>query len=111
MTGYKRLIIGDGNVVRFWQAAQISRKELLGVRLHHVSCMDTLDSSLGEITDEFDYVLVSVLTSLVLDEVSSSDIRKSGTNLFGDVTRRIAAAAKKSSRAQVCALSYCFLWL
>ena len=99
--GYKSLLIGDANVVRFWQASQTARPQLLGVPLRSVTCVDTLESALGSVTDEYDFVLVSVATSFLLEEGSCTEVRVSSTNILTDLTRRVSAAAKKSPRAQV----------
>ena len=95
------MIIGDSNIVRFWQASQVSRPLHLGVPLKSVSCLDTLDSALASVTDELDLVLVSVLTSFVIDEGSAHDVRETCRNVFGTVIRPLIAAAKKSSNVEV----------
>ena len=98
---YQLLIVGDSNVVRFWEAAQISRPQLVGVTLKPVSCMDTLASSLADVNDGLDYVLISVLTSLLIDEVSPADLRGSSYNIIRDAYKIILSASKKASRVEV----------
>ena len=98
---YQLMIVGDANVVRFWEDAQVSRRELVGVSLKPVSCLDTLTSALSDVNDGLDYTLISVLTSLLIDEASSSDVRVSSYNIVRDVVKRIAAAAKRASRVEV----------
>ena len=97
---YSRLIIGDANVARFWQASQLARPQLVGVPLKTAACLDTLASSLSEVNDTFDYVIVSVLTTLVLDEASSTDIRASCQNIFDASIKHLMSAAKKSQRVE-----------
>ena len=103
---YSRLIIGDANVARFWQASQLARPQLVGVPLKTVSCLDTLASSLLEVNDSLDYVVLSVATSLVLDEASSVDVRASSRNVFDTMIKHVLSASKKSQRVEV--LSYCW---
>ena len=96
-----RLIIGDANVARFWQASQLARPQLAGVPLKTSACLDTLASALSEVNDTFDYVVVSVATSLVIDEASSADIGVSCRNVFDALVKHVTAAAKKSQRVEV----------
>ena len=98
---YRLLITGDGNVVRFWQAAQLARPQLVGVPLKPATCLDTLEASLVGVTDEYDYVLVSVLTSLLLDVASASNLANSCSNIIQTVAKRVATSAKKSARVEV----------
>ena len=99
---YKIVLIADANVVRFWDEAQKARPQLLGVSLKPVSCLDTLSSALADVNDGHDLALVSVLTTLLIDEASASDVRGSCYNVIRDVIKRIIATAKKSKRVEVC---------
>ena len=98
---YSRLIIGDANVARFWQASQLARPQLVGLPLKTANCFDTLASSLSDVTDALDYVVISVLTSLLLDEVSASDVSTSSTNVLQSMVKHVEAAAKRSSKVEV----------
>ena len=98
---YRSLIVGDVNVARVWQAAQLARPQLVGVPLKVASCLDTLVSGLADVTDELDYVLVSVLNSMLLEEGSAADVSKSCSNIVSEVLTVVNAAAKKSSRVEV----------
>ena len=98
---YSRLILGDSNIVRFWQAAQQARPQLVGVPLKPVSCHDTLTSALSSITDELDYVIVSVLTSFLIEEGSTVDCRKTCFNVIEMVVKGVSCAARKSKRVEV----------
>ena len=106
---YKRLIVGDAGIVRTWQAAQVSRPQLVGVPLKSATCLDTLTSALSDVTDEYDFVIVSMLTSLLLEEGSAVDARRSCANIMADVFRIVVGAAKKSSRVEVIVCFYGFL--
>ena len=98
---YTRLIVGDANVAHFWQASQLARPQLVGVPLKTVSCLDTLASVLAEVHDSLDYVIVSVLTHLLTEEASATEVRGSCNQIIGDVARIVAAATKKSTRVEV----------
>ena len=98
---YSMMIIGDANVARFWDAAQVARPQLVGVAFRPVSCMDTISSSLREVNDGLDFVLVSVLTSLLLEECSSADVAGTSKNIIGDLAKHLSLAAKKSSKVEV----------
>ena len=98
---YRRLIIGDPNIVRVWQAAQVSRPCLVGVPLKASSCLDTLNSGLADVNDELDYIIVSMLTSVLTEEGSSLDVCGSASNIISDAFKLISAAARKSSRVEV----------
>ena len=99
---HRVLVLGDANVGRHWQAFQGCRPQLQGVPFRSVSCLDTFDTAMSSVTDELDYVLISVLTSMLLDEGSAQDVRGSCTNILGLVAKRLVAVAKKSSRVEVC---------
>ena len=98
---YVRLLVGDSNVVRFWDSAQVSRRDLAGVVLKSATCLDTLRSSLSEVTDALDFVVVSVLTSLATDEGSAFDVRPTCLTIFKDAIRIVSDTAKKSGRVEV----------
>ena len=98
---YQILIVGDANIVRFWEAAQLSRPQLVGVTLKPVSCMDTLASSLSDVNDGLDFVLVSVLTSLLVEEASATDVKGSSYNIIKDAYKLVLAAAKRAGRVEV----------
>ena len=101
---YKRLILGDANIVRFWQTSTSTL--VAGVPMKAVSCLDTLESALGSVTDELDYVALSFLTSLVLEEGSSVDVKGSCSNIIEAAVKFVSAAAKKSSRVEVQSIDF-----
>ena len=71
MTGYRRLLLGDANLVRFWQAAQSARPQLKDVPIKSASCLYTLESGLELVSDEFDYIIISMMTSVIIDDASA----------------------------------------
>ena len=101
MMVYSQMIIADANVVRFWSACQLSRRELVNVQLQPVVCFDTLASSLEAINDSLDLVIVSVLTGFLIEEGSGLDIRGTCSNVLSSALRPIYSAAKKSSKVEV----------
>ena len=98
---YHLSVLGDANVARFWDAAQLARKDLAGVVFRPVTCLDSLASALMEINDGLDFVLVSVLSTLLVEEGSAVDVSGSSLNIVNDVIKRIGTAAKKSSKVEV----------
>ena len=93
-------------MARFWQASQTARPQLLGVTLKPVSCLDTLSSALDSISDELDYSIVSVLTSFLIEEVSSDDVLGGARAVLESVVKRVCNAAGQHPRVEVC-LSIC----
>lgn len=111
---YKQLIIGDANVGRIWQVVQGNRTSLQSTRFASATCPDTLLTGLNIATDEFDLVIVSVATALLLDEgaASSGDVRGTTKNVLSAMVKQVSSAAKKSQRVEVrdCLLK-CMLYL
>ena len=99
---YRVLLLGDANVARFWEAAQVARPQLVGMTFKPVSCSDTFAASLQDVNDGFDYVLVSVLTSLLLEECLAAEIEGTSMNIIPDLVKQLCLAAKKSSKVEVC---------
>ena len=98
---YQRLIVGDANVARFWQASQTARPQLLGVLLKPVSCFDTLTSALDTITDELDYAIISVLTGLLIEEGSANDVLSTSSSVLESVVKRVCGRADRAQRVEV----------
>ena len=98
---YVRLLVGDSNIVRFWDAAQVSRRDLAGVTLKSAICLDTLASSMSEVTDALDFVVVSLMSTLAIDEGSAVAVRSTCLSIFKDAVKTISDSAKKSSRVEV----------
>ena len=98
---YRRILIGDVNVARFWQSIQAARPQLKEVAFKHASCLDTLETALASVTDEHDYAVVSMVTSVLIDDGSASDVLGSCSNALEASLKRIISAAKKSKNCQV----------
>ena len=101
---YRRLIIGDSSIVRVWQAAQLARPQLTSVTIKPASCLETLSSGLSDVSDELDYVIVSVLTSLLAEEGSGANVHGSSLGLISEVAKAIASSAKRAPRVEVCSI-------
>ena len=67
-----RLLIGDNNLSKFWPAYQFSRPSLKLSTLVTATDLDALDSALTQV-EEKDQVIVSVLTSVLIDEVNQTE--------------------------------------
>ena len=107
---YHRILIGDVNVGRFWQASQAARPQLRDVPFKSASCFDTLEVALDSVSDEHDMALISMMTSVAVEEGSAIDVIGSAKNVFDQVFRRISAAAKKSGRCEVCFLDLLYIF-
>ena len=103
---YRRIIIGDVNVGRFWLAAQSARPQLREVPLRNTFCLDTLEASLDGVSDELDMVILSVMTSLITEEGSAADVSGSASNIIDQAIRRVVGCAKKSKRCEVVVFSF-----
>ena len=68
-----RLLIGDNNLARFWPAYQFGRAGLAGASMVTSTDLDTFDNALTQIEDR-EQVLLSVLTSILIEEANSSDV-------------------------------------
>ena len=97
----RRILIGDANIGRFWQALKGARPQLKDVQCRQASCLDTLETAHDQVSDEYDLAILSLVTSILLDECSSADVKGSAINAIDPVVRRVVGAAKKSSHCQV----------
>ena len=75
-----RLLIGDNNLSRFWPSYQFSRSSLKGVVLCTATDLDTFDHGLSQVEDR-DVVIISVLTSILLEEVNQLEVESSAANI------------------------------
>ena len=105
---YSRLIIGDGNVVKFWSASQSARPQLVGVPLKSVVCMDTFDAALQEVSQELDYVLMSIVTGFLIEEGSALDVRGSCVNILEGVLAKVDRVAKRHENVEVVIIVFFF---
>ena len=99
-----RLLIGDNNLSRFWPAYQFSRPSLKTSTLITSTDLDTLDHGLTQ-TEDRELVIVSVLTSLLLDEVNQSEVSCSAANVFEQVLTRLTGLCPRTPSCQV---RFCF---
>ena len=61
-----------------------------------------------KVSDELDFAIVSMVTSVLIDECSAMDVKASAVNALDPVLRRVVAAAKRSAHCQVIDC-YCIL--
>ena len=105
-----RLLIGDNNLSKFWPAYQFGRPSLKGATLVTATDLDTLDSALAQVDDK-GQVIISVLTSILLDEVNTTEIVNSSLNVCSDVVSRLAGFCPQSPSCQVIMLSLFYLFI
>ena len=98
-----RLLIGDHNLTRFWPSYQFGRATLKGVTLVTSTDLDTLDNALVQVEAK-DQVIVSVLTSILLDEVNTTEISCSSTNICSEVITRMVGLCPQNPSCQVPAI-------
>ena len=95
-----RLLIGDNNLARFWPAYQFGRAGLAGASMVTSTDLDTFDNALTQIEDK-DVVIVSVLTSILLDEVNVAEMDVSALNICSEVVSRLVGLCPQSPSCQV----------
>ena len=95
MSSYRRLLIADVNVGRFWPSIQRE------VPFRSATCLDALDTALQQVTDEFDYVIVATVTSLLIEEGSAIDAKGSSINALDPFIKLVVAAGRKSPGCEV----------
>ena len=100
-----RLLIGDNNLTKFWPAQQFGRPNLKGSMLVTATDLDTLDHALTQV-DERDQVIISVFTSILIDEVNSLEVASSSYNICSEVVSRLAGMGPSSPSCQVRSFSF-----
>ena len=100
-----RLLIGDNNLSRFWPAYQVSRPALKSAMLVTATDLDALDHGLSQ-ADEKNVIIVSVLTSILIDEVNSLEVASSSYNICSEVVSRLAGMGPSSPSCQVRSFSF-----
>ena len=95
-----RLLIGDNNLSRFWPAYQFSRPNLKHVVLLTATDFDTLDHALTQ-AEEKEQVIVSVLTSLLLDEVNQLEVESSSLSICEEAVSRLIGLCPQNPSCQV----------
>ena len=94
------LLIGDNNLSRFWPAYQFSRPNLKHASLLTATDFDTLDHALTQ-AEEKDQVIISVLTSLLIDEVNQLEVESSALNVCEQAVSRLVGFCPQSPSCQV----------
>lgn len=95
-----RLLIGDNNLSRFWPAYQFSRPALKTTQVFTATDLDTLDHGLSQI-DEKDVVIVSVLTSILIEEVNQLEVESSASNVCDQAVSRLLGLCPRTPGCQV----------
>ena len=95
-----RLLIGDNNLTRYWPAYQFGRPALKGATLVTSTDLDMFDGALSQIEDK-DQVVISMLTSVLLDEVNTLEVASSSSNIFTELLSRLVGFCPQSPSCQV----------
>ena len=101
-----RVLIGDNNLSRFWPAYQFSRPSLKTSTLITATDLDTLDQALTQVDDK-EQVLISILTSVLLEEVNQQEIASSAYNVCDQTISRLLGLCPQSPSCQVRLLFCC----
>ena len=100
-----RLLIGDNNLSRFWTAYQFSRPALKTASMITATDLDALDHALTQ-SEEKNVVIVSVLTSILIDEVNPLEARSSAQSVCDQVVTRLLGICPHSPGSQVRSLLF-----
>ena len=95
-----RLLIGDNNLSKFWPSVQFSRPTLKQSVLVTATDLDTLDHALSQVEDR-EQVIISVLTSIVMDEVNQLEIDSSAFNVFEQALSLLVGLCPQTPTCQV----------
>lgn len=95
-----RILIRHNNLSSFWLAYQFSRPNLKHAALLTATNFDTFDHALTQ-TEEKDQVIVSVLTSLLLDEVNQLEVKSSALKVCEEAVPRLVGLCPQSPSCQV----------
>ena len=87
-----RLLIGDNNLSRYWPAYQFSRPSLKAATMLTATDFDTFDHALAQ-AEEREQVLVSVLTSLLIEEVNQHEVESSAFNVCEQAIARLVSGS------------------
>ena len=104
-----RLLIGDNNLSRYWPAYQFSRPNLKFATLLTATDFDTFDHALTQ-TEEKEQVLISVLTSLLIEEVNQLEVESSAFNVCEQVVSRLVGVCPRSPSCQVVEPFVCYFF-
>ena len=100
-----RMLIGDNNLSKFWPAYQVSRPSLKHVSMLTATDFDTFDHALTQV-DEKEQVIVSVLTSLLIDEVNQLEVENSAFNVCEQAVSRLVGICPRSPSCRVCVFTF-----
>ena len=103
-----RLLIGDNNLSRFWPAYQFSRPALKTAVLITATDLDALDHALAQSEDK-NVVIISVLTSILIDEVNQLEVESSAQNVCDQALTRLLGMCPHSQSTQVWTALFQFL--
>ena len=95
-----RMLIGDNNLSKFCPAYQVSRPTLKHVSMFTATDFDTFDHALTQV-DEKEQVIVSVLTSLLIEEVNQLELESSAYNVCEQVVSRLLGMCPQMQSSQV----------
>ena len=95
-----RLLIGDNNLSRFWPAYQFSRPGLKTASMITATDLDALDHALSQ-SEEKNVVIVSALTSILIDEVNPLEAGSSAQSVCDQVVTRLLGICPHSPGSQV----------
>ena len=95
-----RLLIGDNNLSKFWPAFQFARPSLKHSVMVTATDLDGLDHALSQ-TEEKEQVIVSVLTSIILEEINQDDISGSAFNVCEQAVSRLLGLCPRVPSCQV----------
>ena len=95
-----RLLIGDNNLSKFWPAFQFARPSLKHSVMVTATDLDGLDHALSQ-TEEKEQVIVSVLTSILLEEINQDDISGSAFNVCEQAVSRLLGLCPRVPSCQV----------
>ena len=96
-----RLLIGDNNLSRFWAAYSFARPGLKDSSLLTATDLDTFDHALAQVEDK-GQVIISVLTSILIEEANSADVSLSASNVCNEAVSRLIGVCPQSPDRQVC---------
>ena len=94
-----RLLIGDNNLVKFWPAVQFSRPVLKDSIMLTATDLDTYDHALSQVEDR-EVVIISVLTSILMEEVNHLELESSAFNVCEQVVSRLLGMCPSSQGCQ-----------
>ena len=95
-----RLLIGDNNLSKFWPAYQFSKPALKSSVLVTATDLDALDGALAQVEDR-EQVIISVLSTILMDEVNQSEVSTSAFNVCEEVVGRLVGICPRSPSSQV----------